>query len=420
MDRDFKGIWIRKEIWLDEKLTWMEKLFLTEIDSLDNAKECFASNAYFANFFKLSSHRCSQIINQMILKKYITAEYERKEKQIVKRILRICHQGIKETSRRYTENVNNPIDNNVKDINTKINNTYKNIKKERKEGDSEETKESSKEEVEKRNKEISLRPFLKKRFPEKVEPLLELFNRVTESEPKLVKFIEGALIKYGNNVFLKTMDNISDMVNRHTLEKFNTNYMEEAFRRSETILNEEDDMEEVRGKFKQFCVGKLGETDGVYIYNFYRKFFDPQKYHECRDLKNGRDLKFTNNINYLIGTFGKDKILKIIKKVLEEDSRGTFKYHSLQSFIIYVENYDKFKGPKKEPKSSTELPVIFPTLLRQVSNYHKGDNEIYNWEFKCTCGAIFTPNIGTPCPECHVGLQWHAMTMDENFNIIYN
>ena len=145
-----------------------------------------------------------------------------------------------------------------------------------------------------------------------------------------------------------------------------------------------------------------------YIYNFYRKFFDPQKYHECRDLKNGRDLKFTNNINYLIDTFGKDKILKIIKKVLEEDSRGTFKYHSLQSFIIYVENYDKFKGPKKEPKSSTEIPVIVPTRFKRVSNQYEGENEIYNWDFKCTCGAIVTIR-SEYCPECHTGLHWASV-----------
>ena len=35
MNRDFKGVWIPKEVWLDDKLSWMEKLFLVEIDSLD-------------------------------------------------------------------------------------------------------------------------------------------------------------------------------------------------------------------------------------------------------------------------------------------------------------------------------------------------------------------------------------------------
>ena len=34
--RDFKGVWIPKEIWLSTDLKVMEKLILVEIDSLDN------------------------------------------------------------------------------------------------------------------------------------------------------------------------------------------------------------------------------------------------------------------------------------------------------------------------------------------------------------------------------------------------
>jgi hypothetical protein len=44
MNRDFKGVWIPKDVWLDHNLTWMEKLLLVEIDSLDAEKGCFASN----------------------------------------------------------------------------------------------------------------------------------------------------------------------------------------------------------------------------------------------------------------------------------------------------------------------------------------------------------------------------------------
>ena len=57
MNREFKGVWIPKEVWIDDKLTWMEKLFLTEIDSLDNEKHCFASNKYFEEFLILSNGR---------------------------------------------------------------------------------------------------------------------------------------------------------------------------------------------------------------------------------------------------------------------------------------------------------------------------------------------------------------------------
>ena len=50
-DRDFKGVWIPKEIWLNNNLTLTEKLLLVEIDSLDNEFGCTANNAYFDAIF---------------------------------------------------------------------------------------------------------------------------------------------------------------------------------------------------------------------------------------------------------------------------------------------------------------------------------------------------------------------------------
>lgn len=36
--RDFKGVWIPKEVWLDTRLNALDKVILTEIDSLDNGE----------------------------------------------------------------------------------------------------------------------------------------------------------------------------------------------------------------------------------------------------------------------------------------------------------------------------------------------------------------------------------------------
>jgi len=49
-DRDFKGVWIPKDIWLNKELSMIEKVILIEIDSLDNEYHCIASNEYFAEF----------------------------------------------------------------------------------------------------------------------------------------------------------------------------------------------------------------------------------------------------------------------------------------------------------------------------------------------------------------------------------
>ena len=89
--RTFKGIWIPAEIWLDETLTLQEKVFLVEIDSLDNGEGCFASNAYFAKFFNLSTKRCSEIINTLESKGHVKISYKYKDgtKYIEKRIIKI-------------------------------------------------------------------------------------------------------------------------------------------------------------------------------------------------------------------------------------------------------------------------------------------------------------------------------------------
>lgn len=53
--RDFKGIWIPREIWLHTELSWLEKMLWAEIDSLDCAESgCTASNEYFETFFGLT------------------------------------------------------------------------------------------------------------------------------------------------------------------------------------------------------------------------------------------------------------------------------------------------------------------------------------------------------------------------------
>ena len=88
-ERDFKGVWIPKEIWINKDLTIMQKLFLVEINSLDNDSGCFAGNAHFVDMFELSKQRCSQIINSLAEKEYINIKLIYNGKQIQKRIIRV-------------------------------------------------------------------------------------------------------------------------------------------------------------------------------------------------------------------------------------------------------------------------------------------------------------------------------------------
>ena len=65
--RDFKGIWIPKEIWEGGILLWIEIMLWAEIDSLykEEMNGCYASNSYFAKFFKVSEKHISNSISSL-------------------------------------------------------------------------------------------------------------------------------------------------------------------------------------------------------------------------------------------------------------------------------------------------------------------------------------------------------------------
>lgn len=66
-DRDFKGVWIPKEVWLDERLNMLDKGILAEVDSLDNSEAgCYASNEYIAKFCQCGVTKVSTSITKLI------------------------------------------------------------------------------------------------------------------------------------------------------------------------------------------------------------------------------------------------------------------------------------------------------------------------------------------------------------------
>ena len=73
MQRDFKGIWIPREVWLDANVTKMEAVLWAEINSLyDKEKDgCFASNEYFSKILALSDRRLREMIASLKSKNLI-------------------------------------------------------------------------------------------------------------------------------------------------------------------------------------------------------------------------------------------------------------------------------------------------------------------------------------------------------------
>ncbi len=64
-NRSFKGIWIPAEIWLCNELSIMDVILLSEIDSLDKEKGCFASNGYLSKFLGISKINVSKHIKKL-------------------------------------------------------------------------------------------------------------------------------------------------------------------------------------------------------------------------------------------------------------------------------------------------------------------------------------------------------------------
>jgi hypothetical protein len=119
---------IPADVRYSENLTPNAKLLYAEITALSQKDgSCWASNKYFSNLYNVSTVTVSRWISSLVENNFINREivYKKGTKQIDKRYLQLCNGGI-------NKNVNAPINKNVKDNNTSINNTSINISNRRK------------------------------------------------------------------------------------------------------------------------------------------------------------------------------------------------------------------------------------------------------------------------------------------------
>ena len=86
--RDFKGVWIPKQIWLDTRLNALDKVIFVEIDSLDVGENgCWASNEYLADFCQCSTWKISSAIKKLTENGYITVEsFDGRKRKIKSRL----------------------------------------------------------------------------------------------------------------------------------------------------------------------------------------------------------------------------------------------------------------------------------------------------------------------------------------------
>lgn len=123
MNRDFKGVWIPKEVYLDERLTALEKIIFVEIDSLDDGENgCFASNEYLADFCQCTKVKVSTAISKLIKLKYLEKAGFDGRRRILKSRLKL---SLRQTSKKFNAEIKKVDSNNID--NKKENNIYRDV-----------------------------------------------------------------------------------------------------------------------------------------------------------------------------------------------------------------------------------------------------------------------------------------------------
>ena len=116
-NRDFKGVWIPKEIWLNEELTMLEKVIFVEIDSLDGPDHCYASNEYFATFCNCSESKVSKAIKKLKelgMIEEIAFDGRHRKLRVVKSAMQSSKKCYPESQKMLSNNIANKTDNSKK------------------------------------------------------------------------------------------------------------------------------------------------------------------------------------------------------------------------------------------------------------------------------------------------------------------
>lgn len=218
--RQFKGIWIPKEIWLNKDLTFQEKIILVEIDSYDDGQVgCFATNKHFVNNFGINSSRISQIIQSLQRKNYITITYDFNGKEIIKRYLHINRppylpkEGMSKINIGMLKNEMGVCQfdkggyvKKLKDNNTNINNTNINNKEERKkETNYDKIINSMVEDEEVKNsiyEFIKMRKLIKKPMTDRaLTMLINKLYKLSNNKQIQIKILEQSILKNWTDIY---------------------------------------------------------------------------------------------------------------------------------------------------------------------------------------------------------------------------
>ena len=124
-NRQFLGIWIPREIYLNHDLSWTDKILVIEINSLDNERGCFASNDYFAEFLGVTKTTISTSISKLKKLGFI-------EQISFDGRTRILKAAFNNSEKQHTRKLKGSVQENLKHNNTDNNTSNNSLEKEKK------------------------------------------------------------------------------------------------------------------------------------------------------------------------------------------------------------------------------------------------------------------------------------------------
>ena len=83
MEREFKGVWIPKEVWLNQDLSLVEKALLAEIDSFSGeGKAFYKSNETIQEEYKISRPTISKALKKLEGMGFIKVEFDGRKRKV--------------------------------------------------------------------------------------------------------------------------------------------------------------------------------------------------------------------------------------------------------------------------------------------------------------------------------------------------
>lgn len=194
-ERQFKGVWIDKEIWLDKRLNAIEKVILTEIDSLDNEESgCYASNKYLAEFCQCSETKISTAISKLIDLEYIYVKsFDGRTRILKSRVSNFERQDLKNLKSDIKKVKDNNIYNNINNKESKKESNYDKII------NSQITNEELKNTL---YEFIKMRKFIKKPLTDRaLQLLINKLHKLANTPEKAIKILEQSIVHSWQDIY---------------------------------------------------------------------------------------------------------------------------------------------------------------------------------------------------------------------------